>query len=237
MGQAYFCQSLDRAWSLLYKGVVDFQPFEDFEEASIAEAKGDTAIRAVFEQPSSSVLLKESENEKARVTVASRPLLPKLFAKGSKEEKGKAVRNVHERVENVVEDDTSVYQTPVASVGRAQQAQMRRTSEGANQMVSMKPASCGFLEEDAGTVIPIVRLPDSTEVASSKRASSAARQIVECGTVTAGFLPEQSDAWDTFDRVEHIEEKPADDPEIAVPVRTATEISERAKKVSFKKFT
>ena len=69
------------------KDKTDFQPFE---EASITEAKSEAAIRAVFEQASSSVETKEVENEQARpvALVASRPMLPKVFAKGSKEEKG-----------------------------------------------------------------------------------------------------------------------------------------------------
>ena len=213
------------------KDKTDFQPFE---EASITEAKGEAAIRAVFEQPSSSVEIKEVENEQARpvAVVASRPLLPKVFAKGSKEEKGKAVRNVHERVETTLQDDTSVLENRSTCKDVGQQAQVKRSSEGPDRLVSMKPLVLGYLEPDEGVVKPFTRTPDSKKVASPKKTSSAAMQIVECEAVTAGFLPEQSDAWDTFDKVEHIEEKPSDAPDTALAVSTATSVSQRAQKIS-----
>ena len=117
---------------------------------------------------------KDVENEKARVTVASRPSLPKFFAKGSMEEKGKAVRNVHERVEKPFQDDILIHKSPAASVAGAHEAQVRESSEEADQTVSMKSASCGFLEQDVGTTVPIVRSANSTEVATPIRTSPAA---------------------------------------------------------------
>ena len=64
------------------------------------------------------------------------------------EEKGKAVRNVHERVEKPFQDEILAHESPADIVAGARQAQVRKSSEEADQTVSMKPASCGFLEQE-----------------------------------------------------------------------------------------
>ena len=78
-------------------------------------------MRAVFEVPSSSMELTDVSEKP--VAVASRPTLPKVFARKKIEEKGLAGKNVHETVDGTAEASTKA----LADV------ELRKASKGSQQ--------------------------------------------------------------------------------------------------------
>ena len=185
----------------------------------------------IFSQSSS---LKDTPNQKEEAVsnVAARPLLPRFFSKTQRDEKvfgikvqEKEEKQTEEELILLINEDEYLPQKPIES----------KSGSKISRRATLKARTLGHIEGHERAQSFENKTENRHEVLTSRKTSAAALQKAEFATNQEGFQPRHDDAFDIFERAEHIETEPRKESEKALVVKTSKANTEQAHHVPITK--
>ena len=188
-------------------------------------------MNAIFAQSSSSKDT-HKQKEEAVSNVAQRPLLPRFFAKSQRDEKGfgkklqeKGEEETVKELDLSIDEDNDLPRKPIES----------KSGSKISRRATLKARTLGHIEGHERAQSFENKTENRHEVLASRKTSAATLQKAQFASNQEGFQPRHDDAFDIFERAEHIETEPRKEPENALVVKTTTANTEQAHHVPITK--